>query len=495
MGKMALLLSDPEYAPWKQISKPSVGAAVQIALGGMATIGVAISAFLLHLNLASAISILLLMTVAVAIRWGIVQATAISLTAVGCLDFLFTPPLFKFSVHSRENWVALATFEATALLVGRLSWKVRVHAEEQEAQRQAIAKLYQLSNAILLIDSRHASLEQLAGLMREFFAVESVEIWVTQNGIADLEQVPRRNAAYIAYAEGINRDNVEGRWSHRMLRLGTTAIGAMVLEGWVVDLSLADAAASLIAVAVERTRSVQKENRAEAARNTEQLRTAVLDALAHGFKTPLTAIQTASSGLLAIGGLEETQKELVEMIDQEVSMLARLTTRLLQTAALDAREIRLRSSMVSLRGVVDGIVREQEDAIRARIVVEEAVPMDDVRADEQLLTIALSQLLDNAAKYSEVGSEIRVALHQDEAGTTVVVSNRGGSILPEDRSRIFDRYYRGTNSAHGPSGTGLGLSIAKKIAEAHGGSISAGSEGGRTSFRFSLVGGRRSLNG
>ena len=221
----------------------------------------------------------------------------------------------------------------------------------------------------------------------------------------------------------------------------------------------------------------------------------MLDALAHGFKTPLTAIQTASSGLLAIGRLEETQKELVEIIDHEVSMLARLTTRLLQTAALDASEIRLRSSMVSLRQVVENVLGEQDETTRSRIAVEEKAPLDDIRADESLLAIALSQLIDNAVKYSNVGSRIDVTLMQDAVNTVVVVSSQGSPILPQDRGRIFDRYYRGAYAARGPSGTGLGLSIAKKIAEAHGGSIAATHEGERTSFSFSLQGGRKDTHG
>jgi two-component system sensor histidine kinase KdpD len=484
-----------EYAVLKRISRPAAFEVGRGLLGTVATVCVAIAAFLLHLNLASAISILLLITVIAAIRWGLVYATAISLTAVGCLDYFFTTPLFEFSVRSPENWVALATFEATALLVSRLSWQVKLHAQEQELQRQKISKLYQLSNAILLVDGRTETVEQLCALLREIFAVDSAEIWVAPEGVAPVPEHPARHAGQRAYLEGNDSDSPQNGWSQRMLRLGTSAIGAMVLQGWEVDPSLADAAASLIAVALERARSVQKENRAEAARNTEQLRTAVLDALAHGFKTPLTAIQTASSGLLAIGRLDGTQKELVEIIDHEVSMLARLTTRLLQTAALDASEIRVRSSMVSLREVVEDVVGEQDLPTRRRIVVREESPLDDVRADRPLLAIALSQLIDNAVKYSDVDSRIDVTLTQDTVKTTVVVSNQGSPVLPRDRGRIFDRYYRGAYASRGPSGTGLGLSIAKKIVEAHGGSIAATDEGERTSFSFSLQGGRKDAHG
>ena len=419
------------------------------------------------------------------------------MTAVGCLDFLFTQPVFKFSVHNRENWIALATFELTALLVSRLSWKERLRAQEQEYERRGISKLYQLSNAILLVDSRTSDLEPLAALMREFFSIRSVELWIAQDGLASASERDGagNSSAYQVFASGQDADSLEQGWSKRVLRLGTTPIGGMVLQGWAVAPSLADAAASLLAVAVERARSAHKENRAEAARNTEQLRTAVLDALAHGFKTPLTAIQTASSGLLAIGRLGEAQTELVEIIDHEVAMLANLTTRLLQTAALDAREIRVRSSMISVLPLLEAVIAEQDSETRRRIRVASSSPLEDVKGDAQLLTLALAQLIDNAAKYSEVGTDIDVTVEQDEAKTMVVVRNHGEPIRGEDLSRIFERYFRGLHATRGPTGTGLGLSIVKKIAEAHGGGVSASCEGNRITLSLSLMGGRRLTNG
>lgn len=269
----------------------------------------------------------------------------------------------------------------------------------------------------------------------------------------------------------------------------------MVLQGWEVDPAIADAAGSLIAVAVERARSAQKESHAEAARNTEQLRTAVLDALAHGFKTPLTAIQTASSGLLAIGRLSEIQSELVEIIDQEVGMLAGLTSRLLRTAALDAREIKVRSSQVSLLPLVEGIVMEHDEETRRRIHIASPPVLMDIQADPQLLTLALAQVVDNASKYSTVGSRIDLRFIQDESRTIITVSNQSEPLRKEDLGRIFERYYRGAQAGKGPTGTGLGLSIVKKIAEAHGGDATATCQGNEISISLRLPGGTRLSNG
>lgn len=495
---MKLTVAKLKHAVSRRIPQSPQVEIARAPIAILVTICIAVCAFLLRLNLASAVSILLLLTVLASIEWGVIQATAVSLTAVGCLDLLFTAPLFKFSVRSPENWVALAMFEVTALLVSRLSWKVRVYAQEQESRRQGISKLYQLSNAILLVNDRSSNTEQLSALMREFFSIESVEIWLEQDGVSSAAPstgAADHNPAHRVFLDGRDRDSMDGRWSHRVLRLGTSPIGGMVLQGWTVESSLADAAASLIAVAVERARSAHKENRAEAARNTEQLRTAVLDALAHGFKTPLTAIQTASSGLLAIGRLGETQTELVEIIDQEVAMLANLTTRLLQTAALDAKEIRVRSSVIAPLPLLESVIGEQDVATRDRIRIFAPSPLDDVQADAPLLKLALVQLIDNAVKYSVVGTDINVTVVQDGLKTRVIVSNQGEPIPAQDLNRIFERYYRGSFPNRGPTGTGLGLSIVKKIAEAHGGDATASCDVDRIHISFSFSGGKRSTNG
>jgi len=248
---------------------------------------------------------------------------------------------------------------------------------------------------------------------------------------------------------------------------------------------MADAVASLAAVAFERAFALQKENRAEAERNTERLRTAVLDGLAHGFKTPLTAIQTASSGLLAIDPqLTPTQAELVSIIDEQATALSRLTTRLLQTAALEAGEVRLRRSKISIVSLLEDVLEEEEETTRARVNISAPEDLTAIEVDAQMIRLALLQLIDNAAKYSVGTRMIDVTVTQDETETTIEVANGGSSIRPEEQERIFERFYRGLEAAHGPSGTGLGLSIVKKTAEAHGGRAWVECEDDMTQFFF-----------
>ena len=282
----------------------------------------------------------------------------------------------------------------------------------------------------------------------------------------------RSQQAYETFLQEKDNDDLIAGSSQRILRIGTNIMGGMTMRKWRIDSLAADAVASIAAISFARARSIQLENRAEVERDTERLRTAVLDGLAHGFKTPLTAIKTASSGLLAIDRLSATQLELVSIIDERATMLSQLTTRLLQTAALEAKEIHLRRSNTSISDLLQKVVRQQEEEVRARIEIALPEKLLNDQLDAPMIELALQQLVDNAVKYSAIASPIPIMVKQFPSETAVVVQNAtiaGSSIRMEERTRIFERFYRGSDAVYGPSGTGLGLSIVKKIAEAHGG--------------------------
>jgi two-component system, OmpR family, sensor histidine kinase KdpD len=462
---------------------------------------IAAAGFLLRVNLSTAGSLELLLVLLVALRLGFFQATVVSITAFLALNFLFTAPVFTFVVADPQNWVSLFTFEATALLVSGLSTKVRLHAAQAEEQRARAVKLYELSRAVLLIDQRGSTSDQLSGLISEMFDVKDVQFWLVHDTTElppETEATQRNQQAYKTYLEEKDNDDLIACCSQRVLRLGTNIMGGMTMRRWKIDPFAADAVASIAAITFARTRAIQLENRAEVERDAERLRTAVLDGLAHGFKTPLTAIQTASSGLLAIDCLSATQLELVSIIDERATMLSQLTTSLLQTAALEAKEIRLRRSNSSIAGLLQKVVRQQEEEVRARIEIAIPEKLRNDQLDAPMIELALQQLVDNAVKYSAIGSPIPIMIRQIPSETAVVVQNAtiaGSSIRMEERTRIFERFYRGADAVHGPSGTGLGLSIVKKIAEAHGGRVWVECSDDTTRFTFSIQRYEKEKNG
>ncbi len=457
----------------------------------LASLLVAGACFLVHLNLSTAGSLELLLVLWIALRRGFPEATAASLGAVLCLNFLFTEPVFRFTVADPRNWVSLFTFEATALLVSGLSTKVRLHSARAEEERFKAMKLYDLSRAVLLLNQQKPIGPQLETLLRDVLGLQEAAFWVHfEDQPAEAADTPwARAGAYAIYLSGRDSDDPSTGVLGRVLRSGVSSIGGMVLRDPGLDTGRADAVASLAAIAFERARAVRQESRAELSRDAEQLRTAVLDGLAHGFKTPLTAIQTASSGLLAMGKLSPVQNELVSLIDERVTMLSQLTTRLLQTASLDVKQIRLHRSRASMADVIQRVVREQEEPVRLRTRVHVAKNLAEDDIDAPMIELALQQLLDNAQKYAAVDSAIDITVKQLQGETLVIVQNaskQGWSLTPEDRVKIFDRFYRGASTGYSPPGTGLGLSIVKKTAEAHGGRVWVEANEAITAFSFAI---------
>src|SRR5580658_5305007 len=147
-------------------------------------------------------------------------------------------------------------------------------------------------------------------------------------------------------------DHLAARKFGRTLRVGARAIGSLCLVGSetndLLDPDSADAIASLASIALERSHSLIAESNAEAAKRSEQLRSTVLDGLAHAFKTPLATIQSASSGLLEINRLDYPERELVSLIDEQATRLAKLTNQVLQTAELDQRQLEVDLERIGL---------------------------------------------------------------------------------------------------------------------------------------------------
>jgi two-component system sensor histidine kinase KdpD len=450
--------------------RPIRGVAGRIAVGAAGSLLITCAAYRFHFNLSAATSVQFFLVTAIALRWGFLEAGIVSLFSVACLDYFFTEPLFRFYMADPHDWVALGAFESVALVVSSLSNQVRRHARESELHQSQLQKLYELSQSILLLDRQKPLEPQLAGLLHSTLCVEGVVLWnaydlhMCRSGQCDVTDDEVRSV----YFMDRSGDDSATRSSRRILRLGVRPIGALVICGHSLDTATINAAASLAAVAIERARSFSTETSAEAARQSEQLRAAVLDGLAHAFKSPLTTIRSASSGLLAMDTLAGTEKRLVVLIDQHAAQLSDLSSRLLRTAKLDSGELRLRREEVDLELLIEcSVEASSQELAEHPINVRAAARRNLVWADKQLLQMALLQLLDNAAKYSRPGSAIVVDVQEEPAEMLISVRNEGSFIPPEERDKVFQRFYRSPGSEHRAAGTGIGLSVVRRITEAH----------------------------
>lgn len=446
----------------------------EIAAGTLAvTFASAMAHLLQWLQPVSAL-LCLLVIVPVALWFGFWQSVVVSLAAVlvqsyySASETRFDPSL------DAANTVTLIVFVLTAMAISRLSARATGHARESDRWGSQMHDLYEFTRRTLQMNLHVEPGAQLAELVHETFALESVVVFD-----ADLHQTyqagywaedPQELAQNVYYFE-TSDDDAETGIGRRVVRLGSVPIGSMIVRGETSPLTN-NAIASLIAITFDRYRAFANESRIESERQTEQLRATVLDSLAHAYKTPLTAIRAASTGLGEMGRLSPAQGELVSLIDEQATVLSDLTARLLTTARLDAGEVAVNAESLHLATLLEDVVgslSERLASMKVNVVLPD--PELELCCDKQLMSMLLTQYIDNAGKYSNFGSTITIRVELTKGEVIFSVHSFGPVIPIADRERIFDRYYRSSTSSNRASGTGIGLAVAKRAAVIHGGYV------------------------
>jgi two-component system, OmpR family, sensor histidine kinase KdpD len=420
----------------------------------------------------------LVLVMLIAFRWGFPEAVVAAVLAVGSLDFFYMVPIFSLHEHDPQDWISSLIFVTIALTAGHFAARIKERAAQTESERTRLERLYLTSRDIIVMDRRKEVGAQLASLIADTFKVEAVALWDAREARMDKaggDVVPDDEVRATYFHELCENDLVSRKFK-RVLRLGTRPVGALYIadssSGAQLDARSVDAIASLAAISLERAHSFIAESNAEAAKRSEQLRSTVLDGLAHAFKTPLATIQSASSGLLEINRLEYADRELVSLIDEEATRLANLTNQVLQTAKLDEGQLEVDLDRIYLDQLFEFFRTEAAHTVGDHpLRIVEETPGCYVWADPRLLEMAVLQVLDNASKYASPASPITLRAISTDTEVVISVLNEGSFIPPEERLRIFQRFYRSPGSQHKASGTGIGLSVAKRIAEAHHGRV------------------------
>jgi K+-sensing histidine kinase KdpD len=233
----------------------------------------------------------------------------------------------------------------------------------------------------------------------------------------------------------------------------------------------------------EFERAAAQAAEADALRKSEQLKTALLDAVTHDLRTPLTSIKAAISTIRAGTVTPEVQRELFEVIEQESDRLNHFIQGMMDLARLEAGEIKLSSRNVASEEMVEDALLRAEPLLHGH-QVEITIPagLPAPRVDPRLISQVIFTLLENAARHSGAGARITVSVRQQEDNIRFAVEDEGAGIPPELRARVFEKFFR---SGARP-GLGMGLAIARGIVQAHGGVmwIEGGPNGKGTSVQF-----------
>lgn len=427
----------------------------------------------------------------IASAWGLLESTVASLVAVLCFNYFFIPPVGTLTIADPQNWVALFAFLATSIIASQLSARAQQRTREALNRQHEMERLYALSRAILLTEANRAAPKQFAHQIAQIFDFSSVVLYERETGElhragpVDLPAVEDRLRQ--AALQGTLFHDEPSQTTVTSIRLGGQPIAGLALQGYMLSDGALQALSNLVAIGLEKVRGQEAASRAEAARQSESLKSTLLDAIAHEFKTPLTSIKAAASALLADSlPKAEEQRELVTIMNEEADRLSRLVTEAIQMARLEEGRIQLNRRLERMDDLVRAALQQMRLVAEGRTIQARiSNPLPVVEVDAQLMELAIRLLLDNALKYSPPEFPVTVGATTRENALVITVSDEGPGIAERDQARIFEKFYRGPNTRRQVPGTGMGLAIAREIVRAHGGEISVRSSAGKGS-EFSI---------
>src|SRR5262245_57284800 len=246
----------------------------------------------------------LLYVLVIASTWGFLEALAAAIVATLLFNFFFLPPVGTLTIADPQNWIALVAFLATSLIASRLSTAAKRRATDAVHRQQDLERLYSFGRAILLIDSNEPFAKQLANRLAETFEFTAVALYeprsgeIHRAGPSDFDGTDSQ--LHEAALQGTTFSDAKHKRVITAVRLGSEPIASLALQGErTLSDSVLQSIANLVAIGLERAKAQELTHEIEAARRSERLRTTLIDAMAHEFKTPLTSIRAATTALLA----------------------------------------------------------------------------------------------------------------------------------------------------------------------------------------------------
>jgi two-component system sensor histidine kinase KdpD len=435
----------------------------------------------------------LLAILAVSAVWGMVVSVFMSVAAMLTFNYLFLPPIGKFSIADPQNWVALGAFLVTSIMGSQLSARIRKEADEAHSRRREIERLYKFSQKLLGEGNVIQLMNAIPNYVVESFEAGAAELFLPQKdkfyrsgyGTSHLDE-ERMKTAFLR-----DEMTIEAQQSLYFIpvRLGVRAIGSLGISGARLSRQTLDAVGSLVAIAIERARAVEQLGQTEAERQGERLKSALLDSVTHDFRTPLTSMKAAVTSLLASQKADAVQRqELLSIINEECDRLNHLVEEAAEMARLEAGEIELHFVPTPVEEIVQDALAQMRSSLAGRpVTVNVNRGLPHVEADEERTKDILVNLIDNANLYSPSDEPIVISAELTGDSVTISVADRGPGIDDFEQGMIFDKFYRGKDQRYLVRGTGMGLPIAKAIVSAHKGTISVTSQLGHGSvFSFTL---------
>jgi two-component system, OmpR family, sensor histidine kinase KdpD len=476
------------------VNQPLVKLAVRCAATALLVVVIVVAyQLVIRVNPTTVALTFLLGVLIVSANWGLRPAIFMAVIATLAFNFYFLPPVGTLTIADPQNWVALFAFLATALIASQLGDRARREAQSALERQRETERLYRFSQELLSSDNIAELLNAVPRYIVDCFGVEAAAISLpnrpdiyrssTDRDVLDLHDLQ------LVCMRGEPKVDQEYKVVFMPLRMGLRVVGSMGISGSLLSRETLDAMSSLIAIAIERAGAVEKLSKAEAARESEQLRSALLDSVTHEFRTPLTSIKASATSLLGNPLMDAAQRqELLTVINEESDRLNRLVGEAAEMAQLDAGRFELHLGAHRIQDAVEDAIAKSK-TILGQHPVNTVLPdnLPAARMDVERVSEVISQLLENAAKYSPPDAPIHITAELQNRMVMTSIADRGPGIDEFDQGLIFEKFYRGRNQRLQVQGTGMGLAIAKAIVDAHGGEIGVTSQPGHGSvFYFTL---------
>lgn len=451
-----------------------------IALGG--TAAVTAIGHEMKLNPSTTGFAFLIVVLVASLRGGLLIGTVTSIVATLCYNFFFFPPLYTFTIHDAANWVALAAFLVTSVIVSRLVIAARIQAERAEQRRNELETLYGLSIDLFTATNRAGALGEAAGRALSLLGAR-------EGGLVLFDGSPYRQK--VVWWLGDKPDEIEdliagvgrhkeplefpsplGRDVYLPLLVGGKTTGALVARGTEASMQALVSASRLVGLAVERERFIEENAHVQALRESETLKTSLLRAISHDLSTPLTAITIHTESLRRKAKADDDLKVAVAGISGEAGRLRRRIDNLLAMARLEAGKAKPRREPTPPADLFRAVRENLPLVFQSRPVtvhVEEDCP--DANVDPSLALEILVNLIENAHRVSPDGAPLELVARTrplDPAQVRIEVLDRGPG-LPAGVADADGNLLAGATTD--VAQRGLGLEIARSLAAANGGSL------------------------
>lgn len=448
-----------------------------------------------------------------------VGGRALGLTLAGvaflAFNFIFLPPYYTLAIEDPFDWLVLAAFLATSIVATQLLNRAQAGALEARQRAAEVERLAMLGSETLNAGRAEDALGAIAEVIRSTLRVACAEILVDRGAPPRITPVARAGACGAAAAPA---DDSLAAWVARMgtgaeehhdrtMRVAPAAPGAAAPDAWgrgggwqvtsgtrallvplrvrertVGVLRIAhdepialdpaqqqflDALSYYAALGVERMRLVAEAERAEALRQADALKNALIAGVSHDFRTPLTTIKGLAHRLAREGFAEGAS------IEEEADRLNRIVADLLDLSRLSAGGLSVHAELNAVDDLVGAAVRGVRGVAASRTIVPPragAGPLFGTFDLAQSVRI-LVNLLENALKYAPADTPIELAVAEHDGRLRIDVADRGPGIPEAERERVFEPFYRAPGAPPDVGGAGLGLAIARRLAEAQGGAV------------------------